>query len=78
MEHAQERARTDGPAAAPEPYRGLAVTVMGLGLFGGGVAAARYFARCGARVTVTDLKPAEALGPSIEALDGPPRRFLCR
>jgi UDP-N-acetylmuramoylalanine--D-glutamate ligase len=45
---------------------------MGLGLFGGGVGAARAFARRGARVTVTDLKPAEALGPSVEALQGLP------
>jgi UDP-N-acetylmuramoylalanine--D-glutamate ligase len=45
---------------------------MGLGLFGGGVGAARAFARRGAHVTVTDLKPAEALGPSVEALQGLP------
>jgi len=43
---------------------------MGLGLFGGGAGVARYFARCGARVTVTDLKAREALGPSIDTLAG--------
>ncbi len=59
--------RTRSVLARPE---GLAVTVMGLGLFGGGVGAASYFARRGARVTVTDLKSAEALAPSLEALAG--------
>jgi UDP-N-acetylmuramoylalanine--D-glutamate ligase len=34
--------------------RGLKVTVMGLGLHGGGLASARFLARKGARVTVTD------------------------
>jgi UDP-N-acetylmuramoylalanine--D-glutamate ligase len=48
----------------------LAVTIMGLGLFGGGVGAASYFAHRGAHVTVTDLKRAEALAPSLEALEG--------
>lgn len=48
------------------------VTVMGLGLFGGGVAAARYLAKRGCRVTVTDLKSAESLAPSLEALEGLP------
>jgi UDP-N-acetylmuramoylalanine--D-glutamate ligase len=48
---------------------------MGLGLFGGGVGAARYFARRGARVTVTDLKDARTLRPSVEALAGLPVTF---
>ena len=43
---------------------------MGLGQFGGGVAAARYLARHGARVCVTDLRPAEALSSSVAALGG--------
>jgi UDP-N-acetylmuramoylalanine--D-glutamate ligase len=41
---------------------------MGLGLFGGGAAAARFLAEKGAKVTVTDLKSAESLAPSIEKL----------
>jgi len=53
-------------------FRGKAVTVMGLGLFGGGVGAARALAGHGARVTVTDLKSADALRPSVEALQGLP------
>jgi len=56
-------------------WRGRRVTVMGLGLFGGGVAVARYFAARGARVTVTDLKDAEALAPSVAALAGLPITF---
>jgi UDP-N-acetylmuramoylalanine--D-glutamate ligase len=45
---------------------------MGLGLFGGGVGVARYLARRGARVTVTDTKPARQLAPSLKALEGLP------
>lgn len=46
------------------------VTVMGLGLFGGGAGAARYFAELGAQVTVTDTASAEKLARSVESLDG--------
>ncbi len=49
---------------------GLRVTIMGLGLNGGGLASALYFARRGAEVTVTDLKGAESLAPSLAALEG--------
>jgi len=52
---------------APHPQR---VTVMGLGLFGGGVAAARHFARRGARVTVTDLRGPAELARALEQLEG--------
>ncbi|MEW5815663.1 MAG: UDP-N-acetylmuramoyl-L-alanine--D-glutamate ligase [Spirochaetota bacterium] len=44
------------------------VTVMGLGLHGGGTTAARFFASLGAQVTVTDLKTEEMLAPSLEQL----------
>ncbi len=44
------------------------VTVMGLGLFGGGVAAARFLAEHGAKVTVTDLKSEKSLAPAMEKL----------
>jgi len=64
---------TESPARGP--YAGKAVTVMGLGLFGGGVGAARYFARRGARVTVTDMKSARDLAPSLKALKGLPITF---
>ena len=59
-------------SAAPAPcadLAGRAATVMGLGLFGGGVEVARYLARCGARVTVTDLRPAEQLAESLREIE---------
>jgi UDP-N-acetylmuramoylalanine--D-glutamate ligase len=43
---------------------------MGLGLFGGGAAVTRALARRGARLTVTDLKPADLLRESVAALEG--------
>ena len=51
-----------------ERYKGARVTVMGLGLHGGGVGATRFFAGLGARVTVSDLKGKRALASSLEAL----------
>ena len=50
--------------------RNLSVTVMGLGLNGGGLAAASFFAERGSQVTVTDLKSAEELEPSVKKLSG--------
>lgn len=44
---------------------GLPVTVMGLGLFGGGATVARHLARLGARVTVTDQRNAQELAPAL-------------
>lgn len=49
-------------------YGRLRATVMGLGLFGGGAAAARWLARAGALVTVTDKAPAERLADSLRSL----------
>ncbi len=57
----------------PEDIAGKIITVMGLGLNGGGLASARFFALRGARVTVTDMKDAAALAPSVEALESDPR-----
>lgn len=54
------------------PLDGRRVLVMGLGLFGGGVGAVRFLCREGARVTVTDLRPAEALRESLRALESLP------
>lgn len=51
-------------------YRDRNVLVMGLGVFGGGAGVARFLAERGARVTVTDLQPAERLAASIESLRG--------
>lgn len=48
------------------------VLVMGLGLHGGGVGAAKFFARQGARVLVTDLKTKAELKESLRKLKGLP------
>ncbi|MEQ8763597.1 MAG: UDP-N-acetylmuramoyl-L-alanine--D-glutamate ligase [Planctomycetota bacterium] len=56
-------------------WRGRRVTVMGLGLFGGGLGATRYLARQGAEVLVTDLRNAEALEPSLAGLRDLPVRY---
>ncbi len=52
----------------PDSIEGLSVLIMGLGLNRGGLEAARWFVEAGAKVTVTDLRSAEALAPSIESL----------
>ncbi len=49
-------------------YRGRRATIMGLGHFGGGVAAARWLARQGAIVTVTDLADENTLADSLALL----------
>ncbi len=49
---------------------GRRVTVMGLGLQGGGVEVVRFLAACGAVVTVTDKRPAEKLRESLDAIAG--------
>lgn len=49
---------------------------MGLGLFGGGLGAARFWSKLGSEVTVTDLRSAEELAPSIEKLSGCNVRFV--
>jgi len=54
----------------------LDVTVMGLGLFGGGVGVTRFLVSCGARVTVTDLREPRLLAKSLERLEGLPLRFV--
>src|SRR5262249_46430957 len=51
--------------------------VMGLGLLGGGVAAARYaVAHQAEEVVVTDLRPASVLQPSMAKLSGLPIRYV--
>ncbi len=51
-----------------EDIKGKHVTVMGLGLNGGGLAAVRFFVKKGAYVISTDMKSAEQLKPSVDAL----------
>jgi UDP-N-acetylmuramoylalanine--D-glutamate ligase len=49
---------------------------MGLGLNGGGLASARFFAEHGAILTVTDMKDEDALREPLDALKGLPIRFV--
>src|SRR5438105_10338487 len=56
--------------------RGKRVLVMGLGLQGSGMAAARYAAQQGAVVRVTDMKSPEILAPSVRTLAGLPIEFV--
>ncbi len=49
-------------------WRGRRVAVMGLGTHGGGVGAVRFLAEQGARITLTDSRPADALRESLSQL----------
>jgi UDP-N-acetylmuramoylalanine--D-glutamate ligase len=49
---------------------GKRVTVMGLGLFGGGIGVTRYLVKRGAKVTVTDLRTQEELREAVRSLQG--------
>src|SRR5438270_12513136 len=51
------------------PFANKNVLVMGFGVHGGGLGVARFMARQGANVRVTDLRTADKLRPSIEALE---------
>lgn len=51
-----------------DEIKGKKITIMGLGLNGGGEACVRFFLRHGAFVTVTDMKTAEQLAPTLESL----------
>lgn len=46
------------------------VTIMGLGRFGGGAGAARFWARLGSEVTITDLRGRETFEPGLAELEG--------
>jgi UDP-N-acetylmuramoylalanine--D-glutamate ligase len=58
--------------AGPIPLAGRRVTVVGLGLFGGGVGVTRFLASRGSRVVVTDLRDERTLAKSVAALAGVP------
>jgi UDP-N-acetylmuramoylalanine--D-glutamate ligase len=49
-------------------YKNKKVLIMGLGLHGGGLEAARFFYKKGAEILITDLKPADKLAESLEKL----------
>lgn len=55
---------------------GRRVTVMGLGLFGGGQGVTQFLCRYGARVTVTDKRSPEVLAPTLAELEGLPVRYV--
>lgn len=48
--------------------KGKKITVMGLGLHGGGIGAVRFLSSLGARIIVTDMKSKEELNSSVEKL----------
>lgn len=56
------------PTAALAEYAGKKVTVVGLGLFGGGSGVTRYLAQLGAKLTVTDKRKPDILKASIDSL----------
>jgi len=49
-------------------FKGKRITVMGLGLLGRGIGDVRFLARCGAELTVTDLKSEEELASALAEL----------
>lgn len=51
-----------------EDLKDKKITVMGLGLHGGGIGTVRFLVSAGAKVIVTDLKSKEYLAPSLEKL----------
>ena len=61
---------------APSDFAGRRVTVMGLGLFGGGRGLTEALCRWGADVTVTDMASESKLAKSLEALRGLPLRLV--
>ncbi len=54
----------------PEDLKDKRITIMGLGLNQGGLGAARFFAKSGAKILITDLKSEEELEPSLKKLKG--------
>jgi UDP-N-acetylmuramoylalanine--D-glutamate ligase len=57
-------------------YQNKKVTIMGLGSFGGSIGLAKFLSKAGAKVTITDLKPASILQDSMQQLTGYPVRFV--
>lgn len=56
-------------------FKGKRIVVMGLGFHGGGVAVARWLAKNGAKVVVTDIKTRQELKLSLEKLKGLPVKY---
>lgn len=53
-------------------FKGCRATVLGLGRFGGGIAAVEFLARRGAHITVIDAKTEDALSDSVRQLNSYP------
>ena len=51
-------------------FKGKKITMLGLGLLGRGLNVAKLLSKYGAELTITDLKSAEALAPSLKQLEG--------
>lgn len=52
-----------------EDLKNKKITVMGLGLHGGGIGTVRFLHEAGAKLTVTDMKSKEELLPSLKKLE---------
>ncbi|MGL1890429.1 MAG: UDP-N-acetylmuramoyl-L-alanine--D-glutamate ligase [Spirochaetaceae bacterium] len=52
-----------------ETFKDKKITIMGLGLHGGGLASALFFLNEGAKLTITDLRSEEILKPTIKQLE---------
>lgn len=59
-----------------DELKGKKALVMGLGLHGGGLQSILYLLSRGAEVSCTDLRTADILAESLEALEGQPVRFI--
>lgn len=57
-------------------FKNKKITIIGLGLHGGGVGAAKFFSRLGAKVLATDLRDEETLKPSLEQLEDYPIKYV--
>lgn len=51
-------------------FKGKKITVMGIGLNGGGVGTIKFLSLCGAKIIATDLKSREQLQTSLDQLKG--------
>jgi len=57
-------------------FKNKKVTIIGLGLHGGGVGVAKFFSKIGAKVLVTDLRSKEELKESLEQLEGKSIKYV--
>jgi UDP-N-acetylmuramoylalanine--D-glutamate ligase len=51
-------------------FKGKKITILGLGLLGGGLGVVKFLVKHGARVIVTDMKSKEQLASSLKKLEG--------